>query len=81
MEDRMSLSDFDPKNPERLKELDPRKYGFDYGDGGPVVFDSNLFRECPSCGGKGWIEINKENGEIDEERCSVCKGTGAVEKG
>jgi len=33
------------------EKKDPRKYGFDYGDGGPIVFDSNLFKECPSCKG------------------------------
>lgn len=53
------------------KKLDPRKYGFDYGDGGPIVFDSNLFKECPSCKGKG---------KIKEEKCPTCDGTGAVEK-
>ena len=64
----MSLFNFDP---EKSKKLDPRKYGFDYGDNSPIVFDSNLFQECPSCKGKG---------EINAEKCSTCDGTGAVEK-
>lgn len=54
------------------KKLDPRKYGYDYGpEMGPIVFDSNLFRECPSC---------KGTGKINEEKCPACDGTGAVEK-
>lgn len=55
-----------------MKETkDPRKYGFDYGDGRPIVFDSNLFKECSSCKGEG---------KINEEKCSTCDGTGAAEK-
>ena len=54
------------------EKKDPRKYGFDYGDGRPIVFDSNLFKECPSC---------KGTGKINEEKCLTCDGTGAVEKG
>ena len=64
----MSLDDFDPTRP---KNLDPKKHGFDYGDGRPVVFNSDLFRECPSCEGKG---------EVNGEKCITCDGTGAVEK-
>lgn len=54
-----------------IKKKDPRKYGFDYGDSGPIVFDSNLFKECPSCRGEG---------EVNGEKCPTCDGTGAVEK-
>ena len=54
-----------------IKTKDPRKYGFDYGMGGPIVFDSNLFRECPFCKGKG---------KTQDEKCLVCDGTGAVPK-
>jgi hypothetical protein len=53
------------------KKLDPRKYGYNYGMGGPIVFDSNLFKECPSC---------KGTGKIKEEKCPTCDGTGAVAK-
>ena len=56
------------QNPEKL---DPRKYGFDYGEGGPIVFDSNLFKTCLSCKGKGETKAGK---------CSTCDGTGAVPK-
>lgn len=76
MEDRMNLLDFDPDKPGKL---DPRKYGFDYGNGGPIVFDSNLFRGCPSCKGKGEIEV-EERKEVKIEKCPTCDGTGAVEK-
>lgn len=72
----MSGFDFDPEKPGKL---DPRKYGFDYGDGGPIVFDSNLFRECPSCGGTGEIEIREEK-KVRIEKCLICDGTGAVSK-
>jgi hypothetical protein len=65
MEDKMSAFG---QNPEKL---DPRKYGFDYGDGRPIVFDANLFKECPSC---------KGSGKINEEKCIDCDGTGAIPK-
>lgn len=54
-----------------IKKKDPRKYGFDHGDGGPIVFDSKLFRECPSCDGRG---------SINEKKCLTCDGTGAIPK-
>ncbi len=70
----MSLFNLDRKN------LDPRKYGFDYGPGmGPIVFDSNLFQECPSCRGKGEIEIQEEE-KVKLEKCLDCDGTGAALK-
>lgn len=62
-----------------LKKLDPRKYGYDYGMSGSIVFDANLFCECPSCKGRGEIEV-KQGKEIKIERCVVCDGTGAVAK-
>lgn len=69
----MSLFDFNPNKPGKL---DPRKYGFDYGNGGPIVFDANLFKECPSCKGKG--EVESQDRKI--EKCPTCDGTGAVPK-
>lgn len=57
-------------------KLDPRKYGFDRGIGNTIIFDSNLFQECPSCKGKGMVEA--KNQKI--EKCHNCDGTGAVVK-
>lgn len=73
----MNPFDFDPFN---SKKLDPRKYGYDYGSGmGPIVFNSNLFKECSSCKGTGEIEI-KEGKTPKIEKCLDCDGTGAVPK-
>ena len=58
------------------KMKDPRKYGFDYGMGGPIVFDSNLFQECLSCKGTGMVETKDQK----MEKCYICDGTGAVPK-
>ena len=57
-----------------------REFGFD-----PDRFQNNCFRprpemkkliNCSSCGGVGWIEFEKENGEMERERCDICKGKG-----
>lgn len=69
----MSLFDFDPDKPGKL---DPRKYGFDYGMGGPTVFDSNLFHECPSCNGEGTVETKDQK----IEKCLTRDGAGVITK-
>lgn len=53
------------------KKLDPTKYGFDYGMGGPIVLNSSKFRICSFCNGKG---------EINGNKCINCDGTGATER-
>ena len=54
-----------------VQKSDPRKHGFDYGMGRPIVFDSDKFRTCPSCKGEG---------KINGDKCINCDGTGAVPK-
>ncbi len=61
------------------KKIDPKKYGFDYGMGEQIIFNTNLFQRCPSCKGKGKVEIRSKE-EIKIEKCFVCNGTGAVSK-